>query len=131
MATGIPARLTPADGRKFGLTVGTAFLVWPARCGGGGQRPAMSARLGSLLVLGALVAPTASGRSSGRGWGCAAISKVTTPIFMGIVYFLVLTPLGFVLRLTGRYPLGRPDPTKSVWVVREPGQRRGDLQRQF
>lgn len=134
VATGIPARLTPAEGRRFGLTVGAAFLVLAGLMWWRGRMPGLItfATLGSLLVLAGLAVPGRLGPVY-RGWmGLAGLmSKVTTPIFMGIVYLLVLTPLGFVLRLTGRYPLGRPDPTKSVWVVREPGQRRGDLQRQF
>jgi hypothetical protein len=34
-----------------------------------------------------------------------ALSKVTTPIFMGIVYFVVLTPIGFIRRSFGGNPL--------------------------
>ena len=43
-----------------------------------------------------------------------AISKVTTPIFMGVVYFVVITPIGFIRRrafgsnpLSPRAPAGR------------------------
>jgi len=108
MAAGIPARLTAADGRKFGFTVGGAFLVF----GGialwrGKQRTAtVLFTLGGLLVVAALVAPTALGPVE-RAWMglAAAISKVTTPIFMGIVYFLVILPIGLVRRLNGSSPI--------------------------
>jgi hypothetical protein len=108
MAERVPARLTAAEGRKFGFTVGTAFLV----LGGivmwrGKQRTAtVLLSLGGLLVLAALVAPTALGPVE-RGWMKLAllISKVTTPIFMGVTYFIVITPIGFIRRLAGN-PLG-------------------------
>lgn len=104
MAAGIPARLTAAEGRKFGLTVGLAFaafgglLLWRGR-----QTAAMVLlALGALLVVAGLVVPTRLGPVE-RAWMRLAhlISKVTTPIFMGIVYFLVMAPMGFFRRRMG------------------------------
>ena len=46
-----------------------------------------------------------------------AISKVTTPIFMGVVYFLVITPVGFVRCAVGGNPL-RAHRGASGWVDR-------------
>ncbi len=88
--------------------------------------------LGGLLIIAALALPGRLGPVY-RGWmGLALLlSKVTTPIFMGIVYLLVLTPIGLVLRLVGRRPLAQPSPTGSLWVRREPGKRQSDLLRQF
>ena len=34
-----------------------------------------------------------------------AISKITTPVFMGIMFFLVITPAGLLARLVGHRPL--------------------------
>jgi hypothetical protein len=134
VATGIPARLTPQEGRRFGLTVGAAFLVLAAIAAWRGRMPGTIAfgTIGSLLLLAGLAVPGRLGPVY-RGWmGFAELlSKVTTPIFMGIVYFLVLTPVSFGLRALGKRPLGRRSPTGSTWVVRGPGQRRGDLRRQF
>ncbi len=134
MASGIPARLTPQEGRRFGLTVGAAFLVlagivwWRGRMLGA----VALGILGGLLIIAALALPGRLGPVY-RGWmGLALLlSKVTTPIFMGIVYLLVLTPIGLVLRLVGRRPLAQPSPTGSLWVRREPGKRQSDLLRQF
>jgi hypothetical protein len=50
---------------------------------------------------------------------------------MGIVYFLVITPIGLLLRLAGRRPLPKPRSAGSLWVRREPGNRQSDLLRQF
>ena len=61
-----------------------------------------------------------------------AISKVTTPIFLGVVYFLVLTPTGLVMRAFGRRRLRRDPVDDSYWI---PKSRRGagisDMNRQF
>jgi hypothetical protein len=60
-----------------------------------------------------------------------AISKVTTPIVMGVLYFVVITPVGLVMRLFGHNALTRSRTPASVWVRRAPSARRGDLERQF
>ena len=135
MATGIPARLSAADGRKFGLTVGTAFLAFGAiALWRGKQRTAIVLlALGSLLVLGALVAPTALGPVELAWMGLAlAISKVTTPIFMGIVYFLVILPIGLVRRLTGNSPILPRGRAASRWEAHVPAVADGErMERQF
>jgi hypothetical protein len=86
-----------------------------------------------LILLGAVL-PDAL-RPVHRVWmGLAgAISKVTTPIFMGVVYFGVLTPIGLIRRLVGGNPL-KPRAVKdgSLWVGR--GKRDEDpkgLEHQF
>jgi hypothetical protein len=98
MAAGVPARLTAAAGRKFGFTVGFAFLgiglllYWRGKT----TKAAVVLSLATLLIAAALVAPTQLGPVE-RAWMALAraMSKVTTPIFMGIVYFLVIAPIGF------------------------------------
>jgi hypothetical protein len=62
----------------------------------------------------------------------AGISKVTTPIFMGVVYFGVLTPVAMVQRLLGRSPLKRQPGRDSLWVVRDLHARKPeDMEHQF
>ncbi len=134
MANADSARLTPAEGRKFGLTVGIAFLVLAGISYWRGHRipPLVLGGLGALLVLAALVIPGHLGPVY-RGWmGLAlAISKVTTPIFMAIVYFLVLTPAGIILRLVGHRALQHVAVDGSYWQRRPEGQRAADMTRQF
>ena len=133
MAERIPARLGAADGRKFGLTVGIAFLVltgplyfWRHRA----VAAQVFAGLGTALVLASLVVPTMLGSLERRWMAIArAISKVTTPVFMGIAYFVVLAPVGVIMRLLGRNPLVAKRRGGSVWVPRQ--RPRGDLERQF
>lgn len=110
-----------AQGRKFGLTVGIAFLaltgivVWRDHM----TVAYVTGSLGGLLVLGGLLIPSKLGPIE-RAWMAMAhkISKVTTPIVMGIVYFLVLAPIGFVVRTIKGNPLVRVEHNGSLWVVR-------------
>jgi hypothetical protein len=134
LATGIPARLTPAEGRKFGLLVGGAFLVlgvllW-RRTHVVGASIALVLAIG--LIAGGLVAPARLGPVY-NGWMALAkvISKVTTPVFMGALFFLVLTPAGLLVRLFGHRPLSRPQGTGTYWQSRPAGARRGEMDHQF
>ncbi len=135
LAERIPARLTVTEGRKFGLTVGLAFLALASIAWWRGRVPAelTFGGLGTLLVLGGLVVPTRLGPVSRAWMGLAQlISKVTTPVFLGIVFYVVLTPVGLLMRLFGAQPLPRLNRSSSGWVVRTPETRRRlDMQRQF
>ena len=135
MATGIPARLTAAQGRKFGLTLGIAFLVIAAisRWRGHDVPPLVAGVLGVVLIISGLIVPTRLGVVERAWMGFAhAISKVTTPIFMGIVYFLVVVPIGVVMRMFRRNPLNHAEVAGSFWASRsEDDEGRGGLERQF
>jgi hypothetical protein len=134
LEAGIPARLTPSQGRKFGLTVGIAFLALAALLHFWRHRETVAAVMGSvgaLLVLAALLIPTRLGPLE-RGWMALAraISKITTPIFMGVVFFVVVTPIGLLMRLVGRRPLVHPERDGGFWMAPASGGR-SDLERQF
>ena len=133
MATGIPARLTAAEGRKFGLLVGGAFLViafllWRREQPAGA---AVAGTVGGLLALGGLAAPTRL-EPVYHAWMKLAllISKVTTPIFMSILFYLVLTPAGLIARLVGHRPLVNRS-AATYWRSRPAGGRQGDMDHQF
>ncbi len=66
-----------------------------------------------------------------RAWmGLArVISKVTTPAFMGIVFFVVIAPVGLLMRLFGRNPIRHRAVNQSYWAP--PNQSRGGLKNQF
>jgi hypothetical protein len=85
---------------------------------------------GILLVAGVLV----PGRLGGvyRAWmGLAlAISKVTAPIMVGLVYFAILTPTGVLMRLAGRNPLKQKERDGGFWVP-APSGGRSNLETQF
>ncbi len=134
METRVPARLTAGEGRKFGLTVGIAFLVLAALLHFWRHRETAGAVMGAIglvLVVAALAAPTHLGPVQ-RGWmGLAkAISRVTTPIFMGVVFFIVVTPIGLLMRALGRRPLVHEPADGSFWLAPASGGR-SDIERQF
>jgi hypothetical protein len=126
--------LTAKEGRAFAFPVGIAFLVLTGITWWRGHDLAMQifgSLSGLLLVAGALV-PSHLGPAYRAWMGLAhAISKVTTPIFMGVVYFVVLTPIGILRRMLGGDPMKHPAVEDSYWRTRPENKRRGDLNRQF
>lgn len=133
MAASGPARLTPAEGRKFGLTLAAAFGVLAAIAWwrGGQRAPIILGAVAGLFLLGGVLVPARLGPVQRAWMGMAhAISKVTTPIFMGVVYFLVITPAGLLRRLFGANALRAAHSKTTGWVDRRENPR-GDLTRQF
>lgn len=88
--------------------------------------------LAAALIGGGVAAPTRLAPVY-RGWMALAlaISKVTTPIVMGAVYFLVLMPTGLLARLFGHRPLSRPRGATTYWQNRQPGARKAEMDHQF
>jgi hypothetical protein len=119
--------------RTFGLTVGIAFGVLAGIAIWRGN-PTAATVLGSisgLLVLGGLLAPGTLGPVEKAWMGLAhVLSKFTTPIFLGIVYFVVLSPVGLVRRTVGRHPLRHELKDDSYWHDRADAPP-SDLERQF
>ena len=133
LASGIPTRLSRAQGRKFGLTVGIAFAVLGGVAWWRGRATVALGFwvVGGLLILAGLVVPSRLGPVEQAWMGLAhAISRVTTPVFMGVVFFVVFMPVGAVMRLFGRNPLTTHHGNGTAWVSRGE-DRRGDLERQF
>jgi hypothetical protein len=133
MAEGISTRLTPKEGRKFGVLVGAVFLgiggislwrghVWP---------PRVFVVVGALLVLGGLLMPGRMGPVYRAWMGLAhLLSKVTTPVFLGAVYFVVMTPIGLIRRALGKNPLRHRAINDSYWKAPTSGGK-SDLTTQF
>ena len=128
---------TASRGRKFGLTVGIAFAIMAALSFWRGHEafPKVSGAIAIALLLGALVVPRAL-EPVERGWMKLAhvISRVTTPIFMGIVYFALLTPIGIIRRTFGRNPLVHEAGRGGYWISRPRAERerkRSQMERQF
>ena len=126
-------RLTPAEGRKFGLTVGAAFAALGGLVLWKGHVQAAYALLiaGGILAAAGLAVPTRLGPLERAWMGMAlAISKITTPVVMSVIYFIVLTPVGLLRRVVGGGSLRRDPSEPSHWIERG-GSEPGDLQRQF
>lgn len=125
---------TRDDGRKFGLSVGVAFLLLGVLLWWRGHVEFMYAvaTIGALLALSGIVLP---GRLEPiyAAWMAMAekISRVTTPIVLGIVYLLVLAPSGLVLRLFGKNPLDQDGGREGTYWSRREERSRTDMHRQF
>ncbi len=114
------------------MTVGLAFAVlaavmlWGSRL----HAAAISGALGAVLILAALAIPTRLGPAQVSWMKLAAlISRITTPIFMGVVYFVVITPIGLLMRVFRSNPLVRRGGRSGYWVERS--AERSNLNRQF
>jgi len=130
-------KATGGTERRFGLSVGGVFLalglllIWRAHPTIG----TVLAVLGGLLVAGGLVVPRWLGPVE-RGWMrfAGAIGAFNARIILGLAYYLVITPVGIVMRLFGRDPLDRRLGTgDSYWRKRppEPPPSRERYARQF
>jgi hypothetical protein len=113
-----------ADLRRFGLTVGGAFglLALASWWRGHVLPPCVFAVLGVLLVVPGLVAPAALGPVQRVWMGAAALlGEVNSRIILTVFFYLVIAPVGFVLRHLVRDPLDRSldDGKASTWIRRE------------
>ena len=134
---------TASQGRRFGLTVGAAFLVFAGIAWWRGH-PTTTMVLGSLggvLALAGLVLPAQLGPVE-RAWMALAhaISKVTTPIVMGVMFkddagehrYVVFVPVGWLRRTVGGNPMTHAEHGQSFWRERAAGSRRSkSMRRQF
>ena len=125
----------PSD-RSFGWVFTAIFALvglWPL-VQGGSVRLWWLAASAAVLVL-TCVRPTVL-RPANRAWTRFGLllSRVTNPIVTGALFFLVVTPLGVLLRSLGKDPLRlRPAPNAaSYWIPRDPpGPKPDSMARQF
>jgi len=97
--------------REFGLLVGGIFVLlssWWLYRGKFTVLAEVLLPLGALLVLLGLFWPRALVLPN-KAWMLLAegLSFVTTRLILGLVFFLVVTPIGIVKRMMGWDPLGR------------------------
>jgi hypothetical protein len=107
--------------RKFGIVVGGLFALlggllffWRHRTGWG---VALGVP-GTVLVLLGIAAPQLLSGPH-RAWLAFAkvLGRINAFVFLSIVFFLILTPLGLVLRLFGRDELRRRGAAPpSMWT---------------
>ena len=101
----------PANPEKsFGVSVGivlcviAALLVWRGRIG----RAEVVGGIGVFLLVFGLVHPPLLKYPSAAWWRFSrALGYVNARVLLSIIFFLILTPLGLLWRLTGKDPLAR------------------------
>ncbi len=109
----------PNRERSFGLSVGAvlcliaAALVWR----GHPVRAEVFGGVGAVLVVFGYVRPSLLRYPSDAWWAFATVlGWVNARVLLSLAFFLLLTPLGFVWRLTGKDPLARKRGTAPGWT---------------
>ncbi len=90
------------------------------------------------LIAGAFVAPAliapAALRPVYRGWMRFGLfmSKIMTPLVLGLVFFIVFTPVALVFKVLGKDAMRRKlDPGAASYRVDSRGRKMGDMERPF
>ena len=122
--------------RSFGLVFTGAFLlvgVWPLLS----RRPVKAWALGvaAAFLIASLVRPAALAPLN-RVWLYVGLllQRIVSPVVLGILFFLTVTPIGLLMRLTGKNPLhlGFDREAQSYWIDRRPpGPAPDTMPRQF
>ena len=122
--------------RSFGIVFTLVFLAVGVWVVSGGQSKGWLFFVGAALFLVVeLVRPSILGPLN-RAWAKFGLllGQVFNPLLLGVVFFLVVTPIAVVLRLSGKDSLhlkSKPD-LKSYWIDRSPaGPKFGSMTKQF
>lgn len=110
--------------RSFGLVFAVVFAIialWPLKDGGEIRLWAAGAACAFAVV--ALVAPRML-KPLNLVWFKFGmlLHHVVTPLVMGLLFFLTVTPVGLLMRATGKDPmrLKRDPAAASYWIERTP-----------
>jgi hypothetical protein len=119
------SEITKKQLRSFGLTVGGVFAViglWPVIVRGGDPRWWFLV-LAALLLVPAAIAPGVLTWPYKRWMELGhLLGWLNTRIILGVIFFLVVTPIGLIRRWLGKDPMGRrfrPD-LDSYRIPRQP-----------
>ena len=129
------ARVDDASARRSAITVAIVFALMAAwqLYRGHHLRLYIFGLLAAVLTLVSLLAPAA--RVFHRGWmGLAhVLGAVNSRIILSVLYFLVITPIGRIVRWTGHDPLTRRAPrATSYWIGRPSArQSRSDFEKTY
>jgi hypothetical protein len=110
--------------RKFGISVGIAFLLLSLLFWWKDFDTALriSLALGGALLLGGLLAPGLL-KWPYRGWMkfAAGAAWFNTRVILVLMFYLVMTPVGLLLRLLGKRPLAIAfdREAETYWIERE------------
>ena len=106
--------------RSFGLSVGSvlvaigAVLIWRGRV----RTAEVVGLIGIVLIAAGALRPALLTVPSAIWWRVALLlGWVNARIILTLAFALVLTPIGWMWRLTGRDPLGRNRRSSSGWVA--------------
>lgn len=122
--------------RVFGLVFAAFFSIMACLpLFSGGELRTWALVAGGIFLSLALLAPSTLTRLN-RAWMRFGLllGKIVSPIALGVLFLIVITPIGWALRLIGKDPLLlKPDPAAtSYWITRNPpGPDPKTMHRQF
>ena len=121
--------------KKFGLLFAGIFAVLAVTSYRHVHMPSMIVAmiLSVFFFYGAMRAPKLLAPLN-KAWYMLGLllGKVVSPIVLGALFFLVITPVAFIGRLAGRDVLRlRPRSVDSYWVERAPGPSAESFKQQF
>ena len=127
--------VSQSSDRFFGVVFCVLFLLiglYPLL--GAGTPHWWAVAIAAVFLVLALVAPTVL-EPLNRLWlkFGELLHRITNPIILGVMFFLLITPVALVLRLLRKDLLRqRFEDSPSYWIPRDPpGPRRDSLNRQF
>ena len=125
----------PSD-RSFGVVFTLVFLAVGIWMVSGGRSEGWFFLAGSaLFFIVALACPSILGPLN-RAWMKFGLllSRLVNPLILGVVFFLILTPIAVIRRLLGKdsLHLGSKPGLESYWIDRTPpGPKPGSMTKQF
>ena len=119
--------------RSFGLVFFVVFLIislWPLTIEGSIRIWSAIISL-SFLILGLLNSKLLTPLNHIWFKFGLILGAIVSPIVMGIIFFLVVTPIGLILRIMGKDLLGKKysDKKKTYWIKRDTSI--GSMKRQY
>ena len=122
--------------RSFGLVFAAVFTIvalFPLK--DGGEPRLWAAVIAGLFLLVSFVYPKAL-KPLNKLWFLVgmALHHVVTPLVMGLLFFVTVTPIALIMRARGKDPLrlARDDACASYWIIRTPpGPAPDSMRRQF
>jgi len=121
--------------RSFGLVFGVVFCIiacWPLLYLESPRWWALAIAIAFAIV--ALLRPQLLHQLN-LAWLALGrlLHKIVSPLVMGVIFFAIVTPTGWIMRLNGKDLLSlkrRPD-QKSYWIRPEPARSETEMKNQF
>jgi len=129
----IQAKIKMSSNRSFGIVFFVVFLIlgfWPIKNGG-----EINIWLVTISLLFLILAVTKSKLLTplNKLWFKFGIKlgSIVSPIVMGVIFFLVVTPIGIVMNVMGKDLLNKKQnkKIKTYWIKRDKST--GSMKRQF
>jgi len=122
--------------RSFGIVFTLVFLAMGVWVVSGGQSKGWLFFVSAALFLVVAIARPSILGPLNRAWAKFGLllGRVINPVILGVVFFLVVTPMAVIRRLLGKDSLHLKSNTnlKSYWIDRSPaGPKFGSMTKQF